>query len=419
MSYSRVFAYAGIIGASALVTLGTFWAFDRGAHDFDVFYSSWRLVLQGRGMNVYQETPDRFLYAPGFAWLFVPLAWLPFQAALAVWCFAKAAVVGYVVREFGDLSAEAGLDRFVRIGLTAWGVILLARPLLIDFQYGQVNLFMLGACVWALAGHFRRADHESESAWHFIRWFLLAITAMAKLIPLPLLAVPWVVATGVPRRKLNWERAGSIAGVLLILTLPMISLGPSSMPALIEEWRKALISRGFPMESHNQSFGAFLWHYFSGVPTRVAAEGMHPLSLGAPLLSEKTIAFLSYAWSMLAAGAVVAWILLGSRRSPLCWIAVAVALLILPSHLVWKPYFVMCLPLAMIAVQSVRGSLKSMAALVALFVVINLSGFDVLGHALGARIEAASFLLWSELVLLSIVAVSSLRDPIAIYKSAR
>src|SRR5688572_26271382 len=79
-----------------LVALGTWWAFQRGGHDFNVFYHAWKLVLSGQGQIIYQESPDRFLYAPGFAWLFAPLAWLPRDLALALWCFGKAAVIGFV-----------------------------------------------------------------------------------------------------------------------------------------------------------------------------------------------------------------------------------------------------------------------------------------------------------------------------------
>ena len=67
---------------------------EHGAPDFTVFYTAWHLVLEGRGAEIYRESPDRFLYAPGFAWLLSPLAWLPRSAALAIWCFAKAAVAG-------------------------------------------------------------------------------------------------------------------------------------------------------------------------------------------------------------------------------------------------------------------------------------------------------------------------------------
>ena len=38
-----------------------------GGHDFAVFYEAWNLVAHGRGTEIYTTSPDRFLYAPGFA----------------------------------------------------------------------------------------------------------------------------------------------------------------------------------------------------------------------------------------------------------------------------------------------------------------------------------------------------------------
>ena len=94
-----------------------------------------------------------------------------------------------------------------------------------------------------------------------------------------------------------------------------------------------------------------------------------------------------------------------SESSPIKWIAVTIGLLIIPSHLVWKPYFVMSIPLAVLALrQSVqRKSWRSWALVVVLFIGINLTGFDFVGHELGAHLEAGSILLVMHLVLLGMV----------------
>jgi hypothetical protein len=390
----------GLLIASLVVTVGTFWAFERGAPDFSVFYGAWRLVLEGRGAEVYHGTTDRFLYAPGFAWLLAPLGLLPRSAALALWCFLKAGIVGYLVREFQPLRRRG----LASLGLAAWGTVLVARPLLIDFQYGQVNVVILGICCWALLGHFRRGEGDWGDA---LRWFVLAIAAVAKLFPLPLLAVPWVVSGPVPRSRLRWERMGLILGVLSILALPAVSVGISGMLELLAQWREALISRGLPFESHNQSFSAWLHRWLSGEPVHVVALGPQSIRMGAAWLSESALHLLSLAWMFVSGGFLVAWLLSGSRRAPLPWIAVMVALLILPSHLVWKPYFVFFLPLAALISgaafrESARRSDLRTVGLVVAFVCMNLLGFDVLGPKWGARFEAGSSMLWAALIYLSI-----------------
>jgi hypothetical protein len=389
----------GLLIASLIVTIGTFWAFGRGAPDFNVFYAAWSHVLAGHGAEIYRDSPDRFLYAPGFAWLLAPLAALPRELALAIWCFAKAGVVGMVVREFQASSARR--LSMASLGMAAWGVALVARPMLIDFQYGQVNILILGACAWALIGHWSR---ERGAAGDLIGWFVLAVAAVTKLFPLPLLAVPFIACAGVAPGKLARERVGLVAGLVVMLLLPAVSVGVDGLLPLLAGWKEALVSRGMPLESHNQGFGAFVSRWFSGEPVHIVALGMESVHLGAEVLSKSTIQLLSLAWTALTAGALLSWLLLrASNTAPLRWIAVLVALLILPSHLVWKPYFVMFLPLAVIAMGAIaRKSPVRQALLAAGFVVMNLSGFDLLGPDWGARAEAASAMLWAGLAYLVI-----------------
>ena len=114
----------GVFAASLVVAMGTLWAFQRGANDFTVFYHAWQMVLDGRGALIYhfQETPDRFLYAPGFAWLLSPFGLLPRSVALAIWCFAKAAVIGYLVAEFKPRRDSRGARDLAASGIAALGV---------------------------------------------------------------------------------------------------------------------------------------------------------------------------------------------------------------------------------------------------------------------------------------------------------
>lgn len=406
---SALFAYGGLMAASLLVATGTIWAYTRPSNDFSVFYAAWTLVLQGRGAEIYQATPDRFLYAPGFAWIFCFLALLPRGLALAIWCFGKAASIGLVVRGFGLPAPGTGRERggaFARAGLAAWAAVLLARPILIDFQYGQVNLLILGACAWAL-GRFCRPG--SEGSWaDGLSWAALGIAALAKLFPLPLALIPFLSPStemSVPRGRLRWSRAGVVLGILVIFLIPAWAEGVHGAWTLLLGWRGALIERGLPLESHNQSFPAFLHHYLSGLPTEVIAEHRRRILLGFPLLSRKAMDLLSLSWMMTLTGLILALIFRGPRPGArrggdrVSWMAALIGLLILPSHLVWKPYFVLGLPLGCVSISRARGDRARGVGLLILFAVVNLSGFDLLGQDLGARLEAACILLWAHLAL--------------------
>lgn len=399
-SYSRWVRYLPALGAAILCTLigvGIFRAFTRGANDFAVFYEAWKLVLQGRGLEIYRVSPDRFLYAPGFAWLLAPLALLSKNTALAVWCVGKTAILMVMIWALGlHLNRKSGMHA---LGLGAWGVILVARPFLIDLEYGQVNLIILGACFWGLLGHFKKEDSVLEDA---IRWMFLTFAAIAKLFPLPLLLMPWLITSGIPNRRLRIERISTLIGVLIILLIPATSVGFSGAFQLVLGWREAVLAKGLPLESHNQSFIALLYHYLSGHPTHILSEGGKALFLGPEILTENTILWVSLFWSCFTLGVSLGWIVAGSRHHYLKWIAIMIGLLIIPSHLVWKPYFVMSIPLAILLLHWVIEQKKRVYFFITfiLFFLINFTGFDFVGHQWGSYFEAASILLVTHLTLL-------------------
>jgi len=402
---SRVFSVTGLAGVAAVAVVGTYWAFLRGGLDFAVFYQSWHLVVTGHGAEIYRDSPDRYLYAPGFAWLLAPLGFLPQKTALAIWCLAKAAAFGAIVNMLSSEMTARLKGSWLAAGLAAWGALIVAKPVLIDFQYGQVNLFIVAACVWALLGHF---DSRKPSSIDALRWGVVAVAALAKIFPLAVLLVPWVVTTRIPRERLKLERLGMILGLLLMMILPILAQGFSGTWELLLDWQQALQSRGLPLESHNQSFTALLHHYFSGQPTSVRAVG-GPVQLGTSWMSAETINLLSFAWTFGTMGLVLGWILGGVTYGPLPWLAVLIGLLIVPSHLIWKPYFVMSLPLAILAAfQAHRAWVKSgtrwRAIVLALIGVgMNFTGFDFVGIGPGARFEAASFMLILHLALMGLV----------------
>lgn len=397
-------AVAAALGASVLVlfAVGSVWAFTRGGGDFNVFYEAWRLVLSGWGTEIYKATPDRFLYAPGFAWIFAPLGILPRSWALAGWCLAKTLLLLAMIRGFAvRLPTE---NRWQSYAIAFAGLLIVARPVLIDFQYGQVNALILGVAALTLLGHF---DRRRPTRWDGVRWFALTVFAVAKLYPLPLLAIPWLATRGVQEKKLHWERIGVLIGGLAIIFLPALSLGASGWVDLLQHWRSAIYDRGLPMESHNQSFAAFLHHYLSGTATHIIANGPQNVLLGAPLLSPALIAQLALAWTLVWVGFLLGWILSSAERVYLPWLAVMIGVLVIPSHLIWKPYFVLSYPLAVMAVhralrdQSRRSDAWGWLPLGLVFVAINLSGFDLLGSTWGARIEAASVLLFTHVALVA------------------
>lgn len=398
---SKIVFLTGAIALAVVILFGVFNAFSKGANDFSVFYEAWRLVLVGRGAEIYRVSPDRFLYGPGFAWFLAPFAVLSKNAALAVWCVAKILALGFIAKEFSKHLDEK--DPTLSLGLSFWGIALVARPLLIDFSYGQVNLFILAACVWALLG---RTHSRCSPSGDVARWGVLTWVALSKLFPLPLLVIPWAVTQGVKLGRIKNERLGILLGFLTILVPSLLSLGWGGVWGLLLGWRDALISKGLPLDSHNQSFTALLYHYLSGYPTQILSEGARPLFLGWASLSSGQIGLLSLFWTSLTLGLILGWICSGSKHESFKWSVITIGLLIVPSHLIWKPYFVMSIPLAVSFVSQVskKNNWYLYLTAVALFVGINLTGFDFVGHNWAAHIEASSVLLFMHLILIFLVA---------------
>ena len=392
--YSRRLALLGLGILAVLLSVGTVRAFSRGGNDFAVFFEAWRLVRIGHGADIYRVSPDRFLYAPGFAWLLSPLSFFSRELALGIWCFAKILVIGALLKQLSRASLFG--ESLLGLGLGAWGMILMARPLLIDFEYGQVNLLILGSCLWGLL--------DGSRKFHFLKWVLLTLAAFTKIYPLPLLLVPWLAQRGRDRNQLWRERAGIGVGALLILLAPFVDQGWQGTWSLIVNWGHALIAKGLPLESHNQSLVALLYRYLSGGPVHVLSEGVSPLFLGWRFLTSEKIALLSLGWTVGALGVILFWLTCGSRKNLFRWAAVLIGLLIVPSHLIWKPYFVLSIPLSFWMVNQAvlrRNAVLGLGVL-GLFIVINLTGFDFVGHKWGAQFESASILFIAHLALISV-----------------
>jgi hypothetical protein len=403
----------GLLVIALLVGIGTAWSFQRGAPDFDVFFTAWKLVVDGRGASIFGGTPDRFLYAPGFAWLFAPLGWLPRDVALALWCFLKAGALGLFIRSIRD--ALGGVRQPYSMAFACLSVVFVTRPLLIDFQYGQINVIMLGVAAWALTARFLGGP---ANRWDFIRWFLLGVVAGTKLILLPLLLVPWVVFAGVSSKRVTFERVGSCAGVLFVLFLPVLTEGFSGFYSLMLSWREALLSRGMPLETHNQSISALLSRAFGIEDFRVIALGsgmtMSPLFRW----SAAFVNIFGFIWTLCAGIFLLFWLVMGSKKAPGYWAMIMLSLLIVPSHLVWKPYFIFSAPVAALVFQDAWIKANRVAVpgrwywqrwcrrygrvilVSVLFVVLTFSSVDFVGPVVAGRIEAASLFMLAHLLML-------------------
>jgi hypothetical protein len=374
--------------------------FEEG-NDFHVFYHAFSLVRDGRWNEIYTHSPDRFLYAPGFAFLFSPLAFLPEKWSLTLFSVLKIGIVYHWVAMI-----HSRLIRSVNYGVLCFGLMWVIRPLMIDFRYGQVNLFF--AWVMAMAWLIHLGNHRNRTL-AFVSWFAAGIVAVSKLVLIPLLVLPWI-RRGRPEKWV--ERAGTVLGPLFVLILPVFWGGIDGTLNLFQQWGIALQARGFPMESHNQSFGAIAHHLLGSQETFVI--GLYrTIAMGMGWMDQESLKLLTIALSS-AAGILLLFVLFwpwigGPQvfwRIPLYlpWSQGLLAASILPSHLVWKPYFLSGLGLSVWLwgtwVTARPREKYGFWFWLTSGLLANFASNDFIGPWLAARFEVAGVMMWAHLVTL-------------------
>lgn len=392
----KILRKIGFLAGILTLLAGWLYSYQRGAHDFSVFFTAWQHAWSGQGALIYKDSPDRYLYAPGFAWALAPWAMLPRWLALALWNLLKTSLLIAALRSLIQPldSRRSWLSYF-------WIFLMITRPLLIDFQYGQINSIILSMAILALTS-------ISNPSWKSAtKWLGFSFLAMTKVMCLPLLIIPWI------HPSTFRIRVASILGAMAAFLLPVFWLGIDGLHQLILHWQEALISRGFPLESHNQSFAAVLHHWFSGEPIRIIAL-YGQIQMGWKALSSQTLSTVGLSWGLIVLGLLLTIVINKKNTPPLRWIALLCGGVFLPSHLVWKPYFIFGLPaVTYLVAQSTTTPRKSILwGLGTYFVLLNLTSVDFLGPRLAAYLEAGGVFLVAHFLLMGMTLVIQTPAPI-------
>ncbi|MBL7715469.1 MAG: DUF2029 domain-containing protein [Bdellovibrionales bacterium] len=384
--WAILFAFTVLV----IFSVGSIQGFQLGAPDFRVFLAAGEHVWNGQPQLLYVVSPDRYLYAPGFAWFLSLLAPLGFVAGFWFWTALKI-VLTPVALVMLSKRLKAGLSIAILTLLTV------ARPILIDLRYGQINLLVLLSLIFAVLG-FSDWIRGERKKWVLPVWIAVSVFAVAKLYALPILLIPYFWHFLSPTRR-NLSRIypfffATAVPFLFTVFLPVFAMGFEKGWALLVQWLAALQDKGFPMETHNQSFLAFVARQFTGKSAHVVGLYQEINSTWIAWVGDVQLKMIGLAWVLLTMGLILAKLFAYAREPDRLRIALlTIGILILPSHLVWKPYFVFALPLAFLA--WVRAPMMALVATV----LLNLSGFSILGLWWGPRLESASILFWAMLIL--------------------
>jgi len=193
---ARLVVIAIIVGiglSQVILTIG-----DWHLRDSDAY---WNAALRLRaGQPLYPpitdpEASEVYRYAPWFAWLWVPLTYLPHELVRVLW---SAVLLGASVLALVPL-----------IRTRAWLLVALFGFLLIGISGpGNVQPLIIAALVWGL-------ERRSGPAW-------IALTASLKVVPI------LFVATYVGRRE--WGRVLLALGLTALLVAPMFLHDLSNYP---------------------------------------------------------------------------------------------------------------------------------------------------------------------------------------------
>ena len=234
--------------AFALLVYGTIVS-ARKMGDYDVYHrAASRLVA---GETVYElGDPHRYLYAPPFVFLFVPLVPVPILAGKLVWFLVNLALAVRVVR----LSF-----RFARFaGRAPPGALVLLLALTLRFldnnvAHGQMNLVLL----WLVLEAYAAAGRERFG----IAGLALAGAILTKLFPAVLLLQLAL------RRQWRFLLA-TVVGLAVVLAAPVL-WWKHEYPAVLASWSAIVIDQAGHYElgnKINQSISAFAYRAFRPYP---------------------------------------------------------------------------------------------------------------------------------------------------------
>jgi hypothetical protein len=207
------------------------------AGNFEIFRAASRHLIIGK--NLYASYPgelqDRFKYSPTFAFIFTPLALLPWPVALFLWHAVNA------------LLLFVGLEKLLPTRAAHVAIACLLPEVLRSMQNAQSNALVAALIIFAFLAL------ERERAWRAAAVAVLG--AFVKIFPLA------AFAFAIPRRQ---TKPIGIAGVLislLLITAPLMVTTPAVLRAQYRWWGETEL-----IDSHQRWFSVMeLAHRWLGV----------------------------------------------------------------------------------------------------------------------------------------------------------
>ena len=263
-SFSRWLPLYRLIGfiLVAFVLVDTLLTATRGTKgDLDVFVHAARVMLEGG--NFY-DIPNRlgifYLYPPLFAFLCIPLTFIPIDLAIVLWGISTVALIGWSILMF--YKAMTGRSLFSLPPRTRWiiaggSLLLVVRFIHTHLMLSQANVLILAASIAVVFLSSRKQELPAG--------ILLGIAGMIKLFVYPL-GVHFLA------RKNRQVIAWSVVGLAVAVLIPSFVLGFDRNLLMHQDWvEKVILQRGPASDkwinTYNLSLQAQFFRFFADIPS--------------------------------------------------------------------------------------------------------------------------------------------------------
>jgi alpha-1,2-mannosyltransferase len=337
-----------LLAVLALVSLAALFT-TRVAHkmaDFDVYYTAAARARAAEPLYRVEDGHFQFKYLPAFAVIASPLALVPREAAKAAWFAASAllmlALLWLSVRALPHIRRPPAVLVIVTF-------IAMAKFYAHELVLGQVNLLFGVLAVLALVWLARGREAGAG--------LLLALAVVVK--PYGAIFTPWLAA----RRK-RAAFAAMLAGLLVLLLLPVVRYGWRGNLQLLAEWWQTVSSTTSPNLTN---------------PDNVSLGAMFERWMG-PGSSAPVLAALASAMLLVLAGLVIL-ARTGLDRPEALEGSLLLLLIPLLSPQGWDYVFLIGTPAVMLLVNDLPALPRSLrAATIAAIAIVGFSIYDVMGR---------------------------------------
>jgi hypothetical protein len=261
--YKRLPIYRVLAAVVILITIaaGTIQQinYTRWGSDTIVFTHAARLMLRGQDIvNVPDHYGMFYVYPPLFAFLYIPLAFLPLEAVIVIWNIASAVLLGWSMTAF--YSGMTGRPFFSLPQKTRWTVcfftaLLSARFTMFHLSVGQSSIVVLALAVLGLVSLSR---HKLRSG------IAIGLSIIIKILTVPF--VFWFLA-----RRNKKVLAGIVLGCLIGILLPALAVGIKKDFYYHQQWFDRVLLKNSAEDAEsigigNLSIRAQLGRFFLGAP---------------------------------------------------------------------------------------------------------------------------------------------------------